>query len=90
MIDPRRLNAGGAMVIPSPSEVEAQREMQLQQMQIQQTFATLQMCQNLVMSQYLYEEAYTQKNEDAKKLRTTALKLVQTFLDGQETVENKK
>lgn len=60
---------------------------QMEAMKVQQTFATLQMCQNLVLSQYLYEDE-KQGADDAKKLRTTAKALIQTFLDGQEITKD--
>jgi hypothetical protein len=56
---------------------------QMEAMKVQQTFATLQMCQNLVLSQYLYQDE-KDGSADAKCLRATAKALIQTFLDGQE------
>ena len=60
---------------------------QMEAMKIQQTFATLQMCQNLVLSQYLYQD---ERDGDvaAKALRSKAKVLIQTFLDGQEITKD--
>jgi len=59
----------------------------MEQMKVQQTFATLQMCQNLVLSQYLYQD---EKDGDdaAKTLRAKAKSLLQIFLDGQQITQD--
>lgn len=60
---------------------------QMEQMKVQQTFATLQMCQNLVLSQYLYQDE-KDGDEAAKSLRAKAKSLLQVFLDGQEITQS--
>lgn len=60
---------------------------QMEAMKMQQTFATLQMCQNLVLSQYLYTDELD-GNADAKALRAKAKSLLQAYLDGQEITQD--
>ena len=78
MIDPRHL-AGAVPMQSMTAQMEA--------MKVQQTFATLQMCQNLVLSQYLYVDEVENKSADAKALRAKAKSLLQVFLDGQQITQ---
>lgn len=72
---------GGAVSMPSMTA-------QMEAMKMQQTFATLQVAQNLVLSQYLYADEVENKSEDAKAVRTKAKALILAFLDGQEITKD--
>lgn len=83
-VDLRSMMAG-AQAMPSMTA-------QMEAMKLQQTFATLQIAQNLVMSNVLLDDEKLSRAEgeenDAKKLRATAKALIQTFLDGQEITQD--
>jgi hypothetical protein len=85
-LDPRllaQMGAGGQPVMmQSPT---AQREA----MQIQMTFANIQIAQNLVMSQFLFEDEKS-GDADAKELRTAAKTMLKNYLAGLQTgmIEN--
>jgi hypothetical protein len=83
MMDHRALaGAGGLAMVQSPT---AQREA----MQIQMTFANIQIAQNLVMSQFLFEDE-KRGDADAKELRTAAKTMLKNYLAGLQTgtIEN--
>jgi hypothetical protein len=84
MLDPRAAlhGAGGMAMVQSPT---AQREA----MQIQMTFANIQIAQNLVMSQFLFEDEKS-GDADAKELRTAAKTMLKNYLAGLQTgtIEN--
>jgi hypothetical protein len=77
-IDPRVLaqigGGGQPVMMQSPT---AQREA----MQIQMTFANVQIAQNIVMSQYLFQDE-KDGAVDAKELRAVAKEMILAYLKG--------
>lgn len=77
--------AGGAVIMPTLTQQQEALDLQNKQLALQQTYANLQIAQNLAMSQYLYLDEVENKDEAAKKVRGLAKKLIIKFMEDLET-----